>query len=114
VARLALVVLLDGADPPGVVVRVRRDEDLELLGIPLVAPVLDLPPLLPRTAVDVAELDPVVKVPRRNIHGRLTSDPVRHSGRCGLGRGRVPEAEGGPAAEARAGTDGRRQRGGAG
>jgi len=114
VARLALVVLLDGADPSGVVVRVRRDEDLELLGVPLVAPVLDLPPLLPRAAVFVAELDPFVEVPGRDIHGRLAADPCRDGGRRGLGRGRVPEAEGGPAGEARAGAGGGRQRGGAG
>lgn len=114
-ARLALVVLLDGADPAGVVVRVRRDEDLELLSVPLVAPVLDLPPLLPRAAVDVAEVDPVVEVPGRDIHGRLAPDPGRDGGRRGLGRGRVPVAEGGPAGEARAaGAGGGGQRGGAG
>lgn len=113
-ARLALVVLLDGADPAGVVVRVRRDEDLELLGVPLVAPVPDVPPLLPRAAVEVAELDPVVEVPRGDIHGRLAADPGGHGGRRGLGRGRVPEAEGGPAGEAGAGAGGGGQRGGAG
>ena len=113
-ARLAVVVLLDGADPAGVVVRVRRDEDLELLPVPLVAAVLDLPPLLPRAAVGVEELDPVVEVPRGDVHGRLAPDPRRHGGRRGLRGGRVVEAEGRPAGEARAGAGVGRASGGAG
>jgi hypothetical protein len=113
VARLTLVVLLDGADPPRVVVRVRRDEDLELLLVPLVALVGDFPPLLPRAAVDIEELDPVVEVPRSDVDGRLAADPRGDGSRGGL-RGSRVAAEGRPAGETRAGASGRGARGGAG
>jgi hypothetical protein len=53
--------------------------------------VLDLPPLLPRTIAGVVELDPVIEVPRRDIHEHLTSYPGRRGGH----RDRVSEAKGG-------------------
>jgi hypothetical protein len=113
VARLSLVVLLDGADPPRVVVRVRRDEDLELLGVPLVALVVDLPPLLPRAAVNVEELNPVVEVPGGDVDGRLAADPRGYGGRGSLRDCRVaPERR--PAGEAHGGAGVRGTRGGAG
>lgn len=112
-ARLALVVLLDGVDPPGVVVGVGRDEDLELLGVPLVALVGDLPALLPGPAVDVLELDPVVEVPGGDVDGRLAARPRGDGGRGGLRR-RGVAAEGRPAGEAGAGPGGGRPGGGAG
>lgn len=110
VARLAVVVLLDGVDPAGVVVGVGRDEDLELLGVPLVALVGDLPPLLPRAAVHVFELDPVVEFLGRDVDGRLAAGPGRDGGRGGLRRHGVA-AEGRPAGEAGAGAGGGRRGG---
>lgn len=112
VARLLLVVLLDGETPSGVVVGVGRDKHLELLAVPLVALVGDLPPLLPRAAIHVQELDPVVQVLGGDVHVRLAADPRGHGGGGRLRRSRVA-AEGRPAGEARA-QAGRGGRGGAG
>lgn len=109
-ARLAVVVLLDGVDPAGVVVGVGRDEDLELLGVPLVAPVGDLPPLLPRAAVHVFELDPVVEFLGSDVDGRLAAGPGRDGGRGGICRHGVA-TEGRPAGEAGAGAGGGRRGG---
>lgn len=111
VARLLLVVLLDGETPSGVVVGVGRDKHLELLAVPLVALVGDLPPLLPRAAIHVQELDPVVQVLGGDVHVRLAADPRGHGGGGRLRRSRVA-AEGRPAGEARA-QAGRGGRGGA-
>lgn len=112
VARLLLVVLLDGETPSGVVVGVGRDKHLELLAVPLVALVGDLPPLLPRAAIHVQELDPVVQVLGGDVHVRLAADPRGHGGGGRPRRSRVA-AEGRPAGEARA-QAGRGGRGGAG
>lgn len=49
--------------------RVGNNKDLKLLIIPLIAGVGDLPPLLPRAAVDVQELDPIVEIPGGDVDG---------------------------------------------
>lgn len=67
---LLIVILLDGQLPSRVIMRVRNHKDLQLLPVPLITPVRDPPPLLPRAAIIVPELDPIIKLLRRDVKGR--------------------------------------------
>lgn len=61
VASALLVILLDGADPAGVIVAVRDDEHLELLLVPLATPVPHIPSLFPRSSVAIIERNLVIQ-----------------------------------------------------
>ncbi|GER29449.1 cysteine/Histidine-rich C1 domain family protein [Striga asiatica] len=85
--RLPIIILLNGQLPPRIIVRVRHHEHLQFLLIPLIPLVTHAPPLLPRAAILVQELDLIIQLLGSDIHsGRQKNGVVRGLLRNGLAR----------------------------
>lgn len=110
---LVIVVLLHGHLPPGVIVRVRHHKHLELLRVPLVPPVLHLPPLLPRPAINIRELDPVVQILGGDVDGgEVGGGRAAWAARTAEEEGEECDERGGGGGRAGSGGGARRRRGG--
>lgn len=74
--------------------RVRDHQNLQLLRIPLMSSVRNHPPLLPRPAVDVQELDLVIQILGGEVDGGLPGVPAGDGLRGGDGLAGVAIGDG--------------------